>query len=787
MSIFVGTRDATVGIGETFTPGPKTGLVENFIATFQATVAADLTNSRQLNLLGAYDDILGELNKDRKFLDRQFVNPFGQSFNEGPKGFVARNRKSSDELEDEIFAEIAARRAEDPAALPDLPVSRADLLEGIAAEVIGELSRAEEIGARATLPGSIGRLAGGFAGVFTDPINLATLPFGAALSTGILRTAIIEAGINVGIEVASIPALKRYREELGFEFTAEDALRNLTFAGGAGFLFGGAIKAARVGRLKLPRDKSLRDLADDLAAGSRRKLMATFDRLVKRPTPTQKAARADLEREVTLDDANPFEDTAPARAEHRERTAAAVEAAAEGRAPDIPEEPVSRPVPRPREVPRGALDQFDPGELRRDARAFQFKSDTDAKGVSQVLRGVERFDENKANLIFVWERADGELFVADGFQRVSLAKRLIESGRQSGIRLNGIRFREVDGISREQLRLSAAEKNIAEGTGTVIDVAKVFRLNPDVELILPPRSRLVRDGKPLANLSDETFGLVVNEIVPADHAAIVGRLVPDDEDLQRAIMEVLSRVAPANAVEAESIVRQALDAGTTRSTQSSLFGDREITESLFLERARVLDRTLKALKRDRTVFRTLTRDEGTIEGAGNRLARDENLKRQTADAQAIETLAKLANRKGPLADALTAAARDAKADGNFTAAARRFTTAVRAAAARGDLSGVSLRATGRSDGSPGQIRQLSQEPEQRQLDDFLEPAGRGQDDQAAALEAELRSTEDPPSEIPIGEFVDDAGVNRARTVTREELLDELDADREFLEQLELCE
>ena len=63
-------------------------------------------------------------------------------------------------------------------------------------------------------------------------------------------------------------------------------------------------------------------------------------------------------------------------------------------------------------------------------------------------------------------------------------------------------------ISPEEARVIAAMKNIAEGTGTSIDAAKVLRVEPGRLSELPPRSELVRQARDMMALSDEAFGAI---------------------------------------------------------------------------------------------------------------------------------------------------------------------------------------------------------------------------------------------------------------------------------------
>src|SRR5690606_12965916 len=127
-----------------------------------------------------------------------------------------------------------------------------------------------------------------------------------------------------------------------------------------------------------------------------------------------------------------------------------------------------------------------------------------------------------------------------------------------------------------------------------------------------------------------------------------------------------------------------------------------ITSSLFLERAKVLDKSLKKLKSDAKVFDTLGRNEDRIKSEGNVLARSANEQRAQADARAAQMIQTLANRKGPLSDALTNAARRAADEKRFTGATDDFVDAVRSAIERGDFDGHTTGGAGRGDEIAGQ-------------------------------------------------------------------------------------
>ncbi len=200
--------------------------------------------------------------------------------------------------------------------------------------------------------------------------------------------------------------------------------------------------------------------------------------------------------------------------------------------------------------------RFDPAELGIDAASMQFKRGADGEGVTGALRDVGRWDEALAGRAVVWEAADGRMVVADGHQRVALAKRL---GGDAGI--DATVLREADGWDKESVGVWAALKNVVEGSADAADSAKVLRgLTPEqVKAFLPPQSALARDAEGLARLGDDAFAMVGDTIDPAQ-ASIVGRLSSDPGE-QKALIDLLVRLNPATRDEAEAIVKRGIKAG----------------------------------------------------------------------------------------------------------------------------------------------------------------------------------------------------------------------------------
>ncbi|MFN3991236.1 MAG: hypothetical protein ACK4IS_13370 [Erythrobacter sp.] len=324
------------------------------------------------------------------------------------------------------------------------------------------------------------------------------------------------------------------------------------------------------------------------------------------------------------------------------------------------------------------FDRFDPDDIAVDAGLMQFKAGGDEFGVTERLRDVKQWNPFFAGRVMVWEAEDGRRLIADGHQRLGLAKRIKAQGDGQRPMLDAFILREADGWDAETVRTWAALKNIAEGTGTAVDASKVLRGVPAEvwQQFLPPRSALVRDAEGLVRLGDDAFGMVVNELVDPAHAAIVGRLVNDPGE-QKALVDLLNRLAPRTIGEADAVIRQGIAAGFARETQEDMFGTLDRTSSLFIERARVLDRGLAELRKMRQAFGSAARNADTLEAAGNRIDRDASAREVEDNARAVEIVRRSAWSAGPVKAALDAGAARLADGARIADVIRDFVAAVR--------------------------------------------------------------------------------------------------------------
>lgn len=161
-------------------------------------------------------------------------------------------------------------------------------------------------------------------------------------------------------------------------------------------------------------------------------------------------------------------------------------------------------------------------------------------------------------------------------------------------------------------------------------------------------------------LSDNVFRTVINDMASQRDGAIVGKVV-QDKALHADILALLGRIKPSNEFQAEQIARDAA-ANSQEQTQDTLFGPETTQQSLYGERAKVLDGAMKRLAGNRRLASLLVDREGAITSLTPTNQLDTEANQQEADraSRAQAYLQRQANVKGPISDALTQAARRIK-------------------------------------------------------------------------------------------------------------------------------
>lgn len=521
--------------------------------------------------------------------------------------------------------------------------------------------------------GAAGTMAGQLVGTFQDPANLAAtiLTGGAGASKPLLSRMLIQGAVGSGIE--ALGATERASDAArygGPAYDLEDAAADVLFAGAgsAGFeVLGAGVRAAT------------RPLRETLSGGASsapvaRAMAAEIDRASRAYArdggePALRSALGRLEgierdeRIVGPSGGETFEDARqaldrmnPPPIVEPERDLSEIFASPDAFSPGGANE-ATQATYQGRRIVAG---RFDPMTVEADPSAFQYKAGGDAEGVTERLRGVEVWDPVAAGRSILFERRDGTITIADGHQRRALARRLIETERDPSAMLDGFLFRQADGWTPQDVRVVAALKNIREGSGSMLDAAKVFRDAPDLlnDRSLPVSGDLIANARGLARLTPEAFGSVVNGVIPERSGAIIGSMAADRPDLHEALVDLVNKGSPRSLDESRALVSEGLlaDFATREGLQDDLFGGMP-AESAIIARARLRAAVLRQLRSDTRLFGSLVTKADAIELGGNVLARSDNEARAAMDAAAVALVDRLSLRGGEVGDLFGAASR----------------------------------------------------------------------------------------------------------------------------------
>lgn len=638
------------------------------------------------------------------------------------------------------------------------------------------------------LPGIIGAAGS----VIQEPSILATLPLSFySIGANTLRNVVLrEAGLAGGTELYITEYVQDWYKTLGRDFDLVDRAKRVGLATVAGGALAGVFYSTGKA-IGFTKDQAIKGIEAYKKSGLR----------------LSKSQKSALEKAKVVDEEaalNPIEDAL----EHEARGREVKSALLTGDNVNLTSQPQSRPVEYKQNT--GYVTEIDPEDLKVDAKLFQFKQGGDASGVTKRLREVEEWSPELSGETMVYEYANGEKFIVDGHQRLGLAKRLKKQDPKQDIKLSARILREVDGVTPEQAKIRAAVKNLAQGTGTPIDAAKIFKGKSPINFkTLPVGNKLIKDGMGLMKLSDDAFGAVINEMIPANYGAIIGRVLEKKPELHASAVEILSKNKPSNEFEAEAMVRQIEAGPMAQAVQGGLFGDEIVTNSLFKERAKILDGARKRLVRDKATFNTLVENAKRIESEGNQLQKKQNILRRDTDAQAIQVIQALANTRGSIADALNRAATRFAETGKYEDQVTDFVDAVREGIASGDLGRIqSSDVRYDVDVSTAQ-RPIEKTTAELEYDKYDEPYSDGFISDADQLERDMFGGADNPVEKPIrGADFDEAeqelfdqipldeeipvGVRMdgdeevVETMTLRQIKEEIDEDKKFLDVIGGC-
>jgi len=286
----------------------------------------------------AYWDVPGRAMQDRntrlQFAAADLAQARGMqpgSYNLSMPGEPLQDPSQTFVDENAFWRDLRDYRRSNPQFLADLGNDAADFdRRRIAGYQADRASRGE----RMAKQGFVGNLAGGIAGSFTDPINVAAMAIpGGPAGKGVIalaRELAITGIVNAGVETVETPFIGQERVAQGSELTGSEAMANIGTAFVGGVAFHGAAKAG--GKFIVdPLAKVLKLDDRALAAALRQSVRGDWEL-----TPQQAAAIHVLERNHEVESSNPFANRLEAVDAHERQLQATMEGLAAAPEPAPP-------------------------------------------------------------------------------------------------------------------------------------------------------------------------------------------------------------------------------------------------------------------------------------------------------------------------------------------------------------------------------------------------------------------------------------------------------------------
>lgn len=296
-------------------------------------------------------------------------------------------------------------------------------------------------------------------------------------------------------------------------------------------------------------------------------------------------------------------------------------------------------------------------DLATDPERFQYKVNVGAKGTNAELGGVQKWNPNLAGVQLVWkDHENGQTYIINGHHRHELASRL-------GV--DTVAVRHIEAKNAAEARYVGAVANIAEGRGTAIDAGKLLRdhnVTPEklAEDGVSLKGKVASDGMALSKLPEHLWGKVYRgEMSVSRGVAIGGSGLSAQEQhlLHQSVEGAEKRGKRLTDHEVGELAGHIKAAGETSVHTSSLFGEEEVKQNLFVEKAQLSSYLKQKLAHDKKLFGFVAKGgrAADLEKAGNKINVSESQKIAEQSAHMEDLFNRLAHRSGPVADALHAA------------------------------------------------------------------------------------------------------------------------------------
>lgn len=637
-----------------------------------------------------------------------------------------------------------------------------DKIQKLAIEKVKQLQLEQQDSyRRSTGMGVVGSFVGTMGALATDPVNVAAMIATRRPAVGWFKNAwreSIAAGVSEGIIQKA--AVEDWYGELGLEYTQEDFINRVLFAGGAGFVFGGGAEF-----ISEKLRKSMTKLEQQRAAASGQPYEPNRDMEVM-------FNMFDIHNMVKAESPMQFD---IGGITHSQRENNAYTALVTGDFSKLSDSNVYIPKTYNNiyhyDLRQPNTELVDPATLLKDPQRFQIKK-------KKIKLKAKEWDPVNAGTSVVYEFSNGTRYIVDGHSRVDLAN-VLQNTTGKKIDLPAIVLKESNGITPEQASLRAAGKNLAEGSITEADLKALYKKYNVSYVKLPTNKALpIKEIDELKALADDVYEMVTRGDVPTEYGAIVGRLIADPA-LQKAAMKSLMLLDAKTLPEAENIVRQIQQKGLTTTVRemNEQFGERALAVDLYKERATLLEKAIPLIANQNEYLNNLL-NALNITGLG----------KEQKYAKIIQLIYGNANVKSGLSDSLTKTA-EAYAKGgrkNAEQYARQFADDVLRNAEQRDF----IRVPDGSNISPDAVapqRPKSTPDLDKGLEEFSQELDlKGQQDLSRMTEATIRADDNLLNQtITVDRMLDDGKIE-VETITMRQALDEASIDDKSFKLLKAC-
>lgn len=358
--------------------------------------------------------------------------------------------------------------------------------------------------------------------------------------------------------------------------------------------------------------------------------------------------------------------------------------------------------------------RVNPKDIKVDPKRFQFKQDVDPKTGAGKSLDISQWDDNLAGVVLVWEDKSGDRYVVNGHHRLQKAKELGVDG------INAMVIREKDGYTDKDAKLIGAKVNIAEGHGSLVDAAKLFRdggytLDKLKREGLPMSSGNAAKGYALAQLTDNLFNKVVNKTISENQGAIIGEKIPSDGGVndarQEFILKQLTNKDMTNSVLSETI-DAIINVQPSNEMQETLFGSELVWNTADFEiKPKIIAETKRLITSNKNAFSKTIQNAEALKKAGNVLQDEANKTQKDILEQSLEFIDKGKYAKGdPISEIFNKASAHVQAGGNIKTASEQAAQDIVSLIAKGEyISSLTGKSPSQQEETPGQMSLLGGE------------------------------------------------------------------------------